>query len=176
MRRRQVGVVLLTAVAAQAAAPPPLWRELTVQEKKEVEALEERLHRHAAAGEFEQAAQVAEKIAAYRSGRQGAEHWEAIEARFEVEEWQRLARVPAQARPSVLRARDLNLGRCGVGKKGPIRRGREVVARCPSHQGEDVGGAPLHRHQLQQCGLLSEQPGEACPRSVFVLQSPGRQP
>src|SRR5262245_27876715 len=102
-----LGLVAL-AMAAWSAAPPAQPRALTDEEQKEVAALVTRQGRHVGAGEFEQAAKVAEQIAAYRRQRQGAGHWQAIDARFQVEEWKRLAAVPVKDRAEVLRARRLN--------------------------------------------------------------------
>jgi tetratricopeptide (TPR) repeat protein len=99
--------LLFTAVVAWSAAPPPLPRNLTAQQEKEVDALDARLERHAAAGQFVQAARLAEQIVAYRERRQGARHWQVIDARLDVEDWRCLSTVPALDRAEVVRARAL---------------------------------------------------------------------
>jgi hypothetical protein len=103
--QRGIGLVLLFGAAtAWAAAPPAQPRALTAEEQKEVAALDVRLSRHGDAGEFEQAAKVAAQIAVYRKQRQGAAHWQAIEARFAVDGWRQLIAVPGKDRPEVVRA------------------------------------------------------------------------
>src|SRR5262245_34157883 len=105
MRRSiAVAVLMLAATAGWGAAPPGQPRNLTAEEQKEVAALEARLGRHVGAGEFEQAAKVAAQIASYRKQRQGAAHWQAINARFAADDWRRLAAVPGKDRSEVLRA------------------------------------------------------------------------
>src|SRR5262245_32568138 len=103
-----LALALLAAAAAWGAAPPALPRALTAQEEKEVAALNARLNRHANAGEFEDAAKVAQQIADYRRQRQGARHWQAIDASVAVDGWRRLAAVPARDRAEVVRAGTLN--------------------------------------------------------------------
>src|SRR5262245_44043344 len=107
--RRSIGlaVLMVAATASWAAAPPGQPRALTAEEEKEVAALEARLGRHAAAGEFEEAAKVAGQVAAYRRQRQGAGHWQAVDAAFGVEAWRRLGTIPAGARAEAARARGL---------------------------------------------------------------------
>src|SRR5262245_55028529 len=97
--RPGIGLVVLVLVAtAWGAAPPGQPRTLTAQELKELDALLTRLGRHTAAGEFEQAAKMAQQVEEYRRQRQGAAHWEAIDARFAVEQWRRLAAVERKDR------------------------------------------------------------------------------
>src|SRR4051812_43683507 len=96
MRRLQAGVLVLlaTTLAASGAAPPPLPRNLTEQEQKEVDTLHAWMERHVMAGEFEQAVQPLEQVAALRAQRQGARHWQVIDARFAVPYWRLLTKVP----------------------------------------------------------------------------------
>jgi tetratricopeptide (TPR) repeat protein len=101
-------LVLLSAFAAPAAGPPPLPRNLTAGEQKEVAAIQARLDRHYVAGELAQAARLAEQIAAFRTQRQGARHWQAIDANFAAARWQRLVKVPAGDRAAIVRARVLD--------------------------------------------------------------------
>jgi tetratricopeptide (TPR) repeat protein len=97
-------LLLLFTTAVPGAAPPASRRNLTAREQKEVAALRARLDRHFAVGEFAQAARLAEQIAAFRSRRQGAGHWQAIDARLAVARWRRRARVPEEQRRAVVRA------------------------------------------------------------------------
>jgi len=91
--------VLLAAVVADAAAPPPRLRNLTAEQEKEVRALQIRLAHAAAAGQFAEAARLAEQRAQVRTRWQGKGHWQAINARFEMMAWQHLAKLPRQTGP-----------------------------------------------------------------------------
>src|ERR1041384_6523661 len=107
MTRPALGLLLglLAAPPLPPAAPPPARpRALTAQEQLEVARVEARLQRHANAGEFEEAARLAGQVAQLRRQRQGARHWQAIDARFALEEWQRRAKVPPRDRATVVRA------------------------------------------------------------------------
>src|SRR5262245_23428750 len=108
--RRALMILLLAplGVTARAAAPPLTWRALTAEEAKHVAALEARATRHAAAGEFEEAAALAEQMASFQAQRQGRRHWQAIDARLVAQGWRGLAAVPVKDRTEVLRARALS--------------------------------------------------------------------
>src|SRR5262245_54374585 len=114
-------VLVALAVAAWGAAPRARPRALTEEEAKEAAALTGRVIRHGIDGELEQAVKLAEQIAAYRRQRQGAGHWQAINARFAVQEWRRLVAVPAKARTEFLRARTLNNEGVTLQKRGHYR-------------------------------------------------------
>src|SRR5579859_4006567 len=112
MIRLQASVPLLLVVAvsaARAVAPPAQPRDLTAREQKEVAVLQARLDRHATAGQFAEAARLAEQIASFRAHRQGARHWQAIDERFRVATWQQLAKVAPTNRPAVVAARALQM-------------------------------------------------------------------
>src|ERR1700677_1966402 len=102
------------------AAPPGQTRDLTAAEQKEVAALEARLSKHASDGAFEQAAKVAQQIADYRRSHQGSRHWQAIDARFAIEEWKRLAAVAVKDRGEVMRGWSLNLEGVALLNQGRI--------------------------------------------------------
>jgi hypothetical protein len=97
---RSLAAMMLIAAAnlGWAAAPPGQTRDLTEQEQKEVAALDARFIKLTGDGEFEQAVKVLEKIADYRRTRQGARHWQAIDVRFTIEDWRRLATVAVKDR------------------------------------------------------------------------------
>src|SRR2546422_872275 len=108
MRWLSAMVLVAGANGVWAAAPPGKTRDLTAAEQKEVAALEARLSKHASDGAFEQAAKVAQQVADYRRAHQGARHWQAIDARFGIEEWKRLAAVAVKDRGEVMRGMTLN--------------------------------------------------------------------
>src|SRR5262245_29269422 len=182
------GLVLFLAATAWGAAPPAQPRDLTEQEKKEVAALQARGARHASVGEFEQAAKVSQQIVDYRRDRQGARHHQAIDARFVLERWRRLARVPTKDRAEVLRAGRLheegldllNRGRSREAEK-PIRQALRIdekvlgkehpdtatttnnLASCLHGQGKYAEALTLHRQALRirEKALGKEQPATA---------------
>jgi len=129
MRQPILALALVLVGSLWAAAPPALPRALTAQEQKEVDALLAKGTRHANAGEFEQATKVAQQIADYQRARQGARHWQAIDARFAVEDWKLMAAVAAKDRAEVLRARSIN--RQGVAL---LNQGRPQEAEKPLRQ------------------------------------------
>jgi tetratricopeptide (TPR) repeat protein len=119
---RLIGLAVLAgATAVWGAAPPVKWRALTAEEKKQVAAFEARVTRHQSAGEFEEAAKVAERIAKYRGERQGESHWEAAEARWEADRWRRRTTVPARDRAELLRAWNLDTQGMDLLSRGRVR-------------------------------------------------------
>jgi tetratricopeptide (TPR) repeat protein len=100
-------VLVLGGLQVQAAAPPAMPRHLTAQEQKELRVLQVRRDQLAAAGEFDQAARLAEQVVLLRERLQGARHWQAIDARLGLAGWQALAKVPKSDRPAIMRARRL---------------------------------------------------------------------
>ncbi len=173
MRLLSALVLVAAANVGWAAAPPARTRDLTAAEQKEVAALAARLGKHASDGAFEQAAKVAQQIADYRRARQGVRHWQAINARFAIEEWKWLAAVAVKVRPDVLRARRLNQVGLALLKKGrfreaekPLRQALLIhekvlgldhphtaticnnVAACLNAQGKAAEALPLFRKAL----------------------------
>jgi tetratricopeptide (TPR) repeat protein len=139
-----LGLLLSASMLAEAAAPPAPCRALTAREQKEVGELQTQIGRHAAAGEFEAAARLARQVAEYRRQRQGARHWQAIDARLTMEHWQRLTKVPAAARAAVVGARRVNAEAGQLYVRGQYRKAeakyREALAICEKALG------PKHPH------------------------------
>src|SRR5262249_59466501 len=79
-------------------------RELREDEQKEVARFHREGHRHIGAGRFEEAVKVLQQVMDYRAARQGAKHWQVIDAGLNVERWQRFTAVAAKDRPEVVRA------------------------------------------------------------------------
>jgi tetratricopeptide (TPR) repeat protein len=100
LRGLLLGVMLAQSVSG---AEPPA-RNLTEKEQQEVQALQQQIDRHLLAREFEEAVKVAQRIVDYRSERQGAGHWQVIDARLALQRWQPLTKVPAAERPQVVQA------------------------------------------------------------------------
>src|SRR5579862_3735068 len=109
MTRQQSGLVvlvlalaILVALQALAVGPPPLWRPLNEQEQKVVAKWRAQFGHHIAKGEFEEAVRLAKQIAEYRNHKQGKRHYEAINARLDVDYWQRLCQVAKKDRAEVV--------------------------------------------------------------------------
>jgi tetratricopeptide (TPR) repeat protein len=175
MRRLPASVVVLlvTMSVASGVAPPPLPRNLTAQEQKEVDALEARLQRHVAAGQFEQAAQLAEQIVAFRKHRQGAGHWETTDARFEVATWQSLARVPEGDRAAVVRAKVRTAEGRALRERGRYREAekplREALGICRKVLGEEHAETASGYDRLASCLDKQGRSSEALPLARRAL-------
>src|SRR5262249_19053629 len=72
--------------------------------QKEVARLNTEAMRRIFAGRFQDAAKVLKQVMDYRAARQGAKHWQVIDAGLHAERWQRLTAVAAKDRPDVGRA------------------------------------------------------------------------
>jgi tetratricopeptide (TPR) repeat protein len=157
MRRFQAAVLVLLhwGLSAQAAAPPALSRNLTAQEQEEVSTLQERVDRLAAAGEFAEAARLVDKMAAFRAERQGARHWQAINARFDAAAWQLLTRIPAGDRPAFLRARAAMAQSSSLVRKGNYREAekhsREALAGYLEVLGEQHSETSIGYNNVAYC-------------------------
>src|SRR5262245_21633424 len=167
--RRSIGVavLMLAATVGWAAAPPGQPRNLTAEEEKEVAALDARLGRHFNAGEFEQGAKLAAQIASYRKQRQGAAHWQAIDARFAVDEWRRLIAVPGKDRSEVGRALTLiTQGRALLGR-GRFREAepllRQALAICRKVLGENHPDTATSYSNVASCLDAQGKSSEALP-------------
>jgi CHAT domain-containing protein/tetratricopeptide (TPR) repeat protein len=167
MKSSGVGVLMLVlaGLSAHGAAPPAPPRNLTAREQKDLDALEARLVRHALAGKFDLAAEVAERMAAFRAQRQGARHWQAIEARLDAADWQRLAKVPEDARAAAFRARVLNNEGMSTLERGAHREAektlREALAIRREVLGEQAHDTAVSYNNLAYSLYLQRKPGEA---------------
>ena len=165
--------LLLGLAAWLSAQPPAHGRSLTPEEQKEVARLTGEVGSHALAGRFEDAVAVAKRVVEYRQARQGANHWQVLDARLLVEQWQRLALVPARNRTTVGRAlfasgegrllqQQLRFRQAEVkfrlslafllltlGEDHPqTSSGYYAVAQCLDLQGRHREALPLHRKAL----------------------------
>ena len=150
---------MLATTTAFAAAPPPLWRNLSVWEGFQVKALEASLTRHALLGDFEKATEASRQIAEFRRKYQGSTHWEAVDAVLEIEDWQRLAKVASKDRPTLLRVRRLNEQGAKLIEKGLSGKAekplREALAINKKVLGEDHPNTATSYNNLAAC--LEEQ-------------------
>src|SRR5262245_15875402 len=98
--RSKVGWLVLlglTALPAWGAAPPVPSGRLTPTQQLRLRLLEQGLNRAAFAGQMVEALRLARQAELLRKRWQGPGHWQAVEARFEVEGLERLARLSAPA-------------------------------------------------------------------------------
>jgi tetratricopeptide (TPR) repeat protein len=104
--RRLIAAALVVAVGmlapgVRSAAPPSPTGKLTAEQAGKLEQLGEDLTKAAYAGRMVEALRLAEQVEALRSRWQGARHWQALDARYEVEAWRR-ASVVGEARQKQL--------------------------------------------------------------------------
>jgi tetratricopeptide (TPR) repeat protein len=98
-------VLLVAASQGKAAAPPaPGPVKLTPEQQRQIDVLQQRVNRAWTTERFEEAEKAARQIAALREKWQGKRHWQSIDARFEVEIWQRRTKIPRKNRPKVVLA------------------------------------------------------------------------
>jgi tetratricopeptide (TPR) repeat protein len=160
--RAVCGLVLLGMAVVQAAAPPARTRELTAQEQKVVAALVQRLNERAKAGAFEEALGLAQQIARYRQERQGNGHWQTIDARLEVEQWQRLTRVSHKDRAAVVRATGLNEKGLKLQERGRYREALPLLRKALEIHLETLGQAhPATAQSYHDVALCHHHLGKA---------------
>ena len=166
---RWLSAIVLVAAAnvGWAAAPPGMTRDLTAAEQKEVAALVARKSKHASDGAFEQAANAAQQIADYRRAHQGSRHWQAIDARFEIEEWKRLAAVAVKDRGEVLRVITLNQEGVALLHKGRFREAekplRQALRICEKVLGPDHPDTATSYNTVAYCLKAQGKAAEALP-------------
>jgi tetratricopeptide (TPR) repeat protein len=99
-------LVLLALVAPPAwgAAPPAPSGRLTPDQQRRLDQLERAFSRATFAGEMVEAVRLARQAEALRRRWQGPGHWQAVDARYLVERWERLARLKAAEQKEVGRA------------------------------------------------------------------------
>ena len=79
------------------AGKPPWQRLLQKEDARKAAEQEKQLERLQAAGKFEDALKVAEALAQLRGRMQGADHWQAVDARWQVEAVRRVLRQGREA-------------------------------------------------------------------------------
>jgi hypothetical protein len=108
-----VAMLLLTLALAPAAAPPPprpMWqRMLSPADDRRAAALAWECVKHGDAGRFEEAVKSAQALVSLRERAQGADHWQAVDARWRVVAWQRAAKADEGDRKEYQRNRVMSL-------------------------------------------------------------------
>jgi tetratricopeptide (TPR) repeat protein len=150
MRRALVAVpcLLLLGVSSTRPAAPPVPPGLRPEDHRQIASLRALLDQQVGAGRFEEAARAARQIADLRRLRQGVRHWQTIDARLDVEDWDRLAKVPARQRDQV---------------RAAFLHATEAQALGARRQYERAA------HQMRQAlTIWSEALGEAYPHTVVL--------
>jgi tetratricopeptide (TPR) repeat protein len=80
---------------------PPYKRLLQGDDAKKAEQLEGEMYRRWVGGEFEDARKAAEELAGLRARRQGRDHWEAVNARWQVKLFQVVLKQDAESQAEV---------------------------------------------------------------------------
>jgi tetratricopeptide (TPR) repeat protein len=94
---------ILAAGMIRGDGPPPA-RSLEGLEAAAAEGMQSKLQSLQEAGRFEEALKVAEKLLDFRERRQGKEHWETVEARWDVEALRRVLRCEKKDRESYVQS------------------------------------------------------------------------
>jgi tetratricopeptide (TPR) repeat protein len=90
-------VVATQAPAKEAPLERPAWqRLLRGEDHRKAQRLQEQLATLQSAGNFMEALEVAEELASLRRERQGKDHWQAVNAQFEVEAVRRVLRATTE--------------------------------------------------------------------------------
>jgi CHAT domain-containing protein/tetratricopeptide (TPR) repeat protein len=93
------GAVIFAVVKVTAKPTTPQWqRQLTKEDAKKAANLTGQIHQLVAAGKLAEALVAAEQHAQLREERQGADHWQAVNARWEVNAIQRVERQDEASR------------------------------------------------------------------------------
>jgi tetratricopeptide (TPR) repeat protein len=90
-----MALLTIGAWPADGAAPSLRSDKLTAEQQKRLDKFSRDLNSAAFAGKMGEALRLAREIEALRRRWQGAGHWQAVDARWEVVAWQRLARLSA---------------------------------------------------------------------------------
>jgi hypothetical protein len=141
--------------AAKNASPgkPPWQRYLQGEDARRAAEQEKELAQLQQAGRLTEALQVAEALAELRSRKQGTDHWQAVDARMEVEVLRRVLRQSEQGQKDY--ARSLELHRQGIEllNRGRYREAQplleNVLALHRSILGEE------HPHTAASCSNLA---------------------
>jgi tetratricopeptide (TPR) repeat protein len=98
-------VLAVSAVAEGAGREKPPWQRLLRGfDAFQAELLEARVTALRQAGKFQEALKIAEELARLRQDRQGQEHWQAVNARFDVEAIRRALRTTSEDREGYVKA------------------------------------------------------------------------
>jgi CHAT domain-containing protein/tetratricopeptide (TPR) repeat protein len=121
---------VLTGMALRADEPtgkPPGQRLLQGEEARNAEEQEKQLAQLQEAGKFAEALKVAEALAELRGQAQGADHWQAVSARWDVEALRRALRQGPEGRSAYARSFALQRQAATLVAQGQYRQARSIL-------------------------------------------------
>jgi tetratricopeptide (TPR) repeat protein len=141
LSRWLVVTLLLGSSLALAVGPPPVWRELTAAEKRQVEVLERRAAEAGDGADFAAAVRAGEQILRIREQARGKKDWRTLDFRDTVDSWRRIAGLPLEKRKRMLEAIDVGTREIAWQMKGDFvraeRLARQHLAMVRAIVGED---------------------------------------
>jgi CHAT domain-containing protein/tetratricopeptide (TPR) repeat protein len=141
--RQVLTIVALSVTFANGAraAAPPASRTFTGEEQRQIAALEKRVDEQVAKEAFEEVERLTRQVLTLRQRVQGKRHWQSVDARWAVERWQRLARVPAPRRRDVVESLAFALQGRALRAEGRYREAeqaaRDALMSCKKALGDE---------------------------------------
>jgi CHAT domain-containing protein/tetratricopeptide (TPR) repeat protein len=134
--------------------------------------LESRIDRHAVAAQFDRATDLAREVLLLRRRSQGDRHWQTVDAQMQVEHWDRLARMPRQARAALGQAYEQLSQAEQLSRRGRLaeaeRAARQALLLCRDRLGdEDV----LTARAFNRVGFLLSTQGRFNEAQVFLQKT-----
>jgi tetratricopeptide (TPR) repeat protein len=117
----------LAVRADEPARKPPWQRLLQGNDVKKVAEQEKKLAQLQEAGQFVEALKLAEAVAELRAKAQGEDHWQAVNARFEVEALSRVQRAKKEEQQSYSRSFAMQREAEALGVKGRFREAHPLL-------------------------------------------------
>jgi CHAT domain-containing protein/Tfp pilus assembly protein PilF len=169
--RRCIGVLVLLACGAVWAAAPPVKgaRGFTDQQKAWILKSNREMAEHDAAGRFAEAEKVAREQVELRAFVQGPHYWQTREVRRRVEEYARLAKLPAERQKAAHKGGQLRQKGFQLAARGQLPEAekalREAVDVLRTGLGEDHPFTAALTADLGRCLLAENKPQQA--RKLF---------
>jgi tetratricopeptide (TPR) repeat protein len=141
------------AVRGDEPAPKPPWQRLLQgDDAKNAAEQEKKLEQLQEAGQFAEALKVAESLAELRAKAQGADHWEAVNARFEVEAIRRVLKAKKEEQKNYSRTFSSEREAQALGARGQYREAHPLYEQILSIYrkvlGEDHFGTAIGYNNL----------------------------
>jgi tetratricopeptide (TPR) repeat protein len=158
-----LGLLLFaTGEPGQSVGPPPVRGQLSPEQQARLQKLGVSARRAVFAGEMGRALRLGQEIESLRRRWQGPDHWETIDARWEVSRWRRLAGLGEAARKGAGRAARLGAEALQARKKGQHAEAGKICQQaleiCREAPGEDD---PETAHSYNNLAVCLEAQGKA---------------
>ena len=166
-------VLMLAARHGQGVAPPVPSGKLTAEQQMQIGTLLNQQQAAAETGKMVEALRLARQIEALRQRWQGKRHWETVDARFEVEDYARLARLSDADQKSVGESVRCNMQGRRLQVQGKEREAephlREALAIRKKVLGEDHPDTAASYNNLAYCLNSLGTAAQALPRYEKAL-------